>query len=75
VEALWRAGIFTSLSCQDVDGKGRAWIRLSRAGANRLVALLGDARELLEAPQAHGAQDLFFELADLPTLTVALRGD
>jgi hypothetical protein len=70
---LWRAGVGTSQSCEDRDG--RAWIRMTRPSANRLIALLeGDHERLLSVEHpGHGPEDVYFDLADVPELLERLR--
>jgi hypothetical protein len=61
---LWRAGIGTFYSCEDRGG--RAWLRMSRPSASRLIALVGS--DLLTLEPAGGFQDVTFELAHAPKL-------
>lgn len=59
VQALWAAGIPTTLSCQDWHGTGRAWLRVPAPFAERLfetVAALDPTARLT-------GTDLFFDLS------------
>jgi hypothetical protein len=67
---LWRAEIATRYSCENRDG--RAWIRMSRPSANRLIALVGTELLSVEHP-GHGMEEVYFDLADVPELIARLR--
>jgi hypothetical protein len=79
VEAMWRAGVETSWSCEDVDGW--AWVQVATGRDRvRLTDALGEKAALLRAVEWSGpasavlsrSQGVYFRLSDAPALVAAL---
>lgn len=64
VQALWAAGIPTTLSCQDWHGTGRAWLRVPPTSADRLFTTVS----ALDPTARLSGNDLFFDLSVADTL-------